>query len=99
MKTEVIDGPAAVFSKHAAGMRVVHHHDAPELVGHVAELRKRADVAVHAEHAVGDDERAAIARQCRDDCARGHGIAVREHLDGGSTQACAIDDARVVQLV
>jgi hypothetical protein len=50
----MIDGAASVLPKHAARVRIVHHHDAAELFGEVAELRERAEIAVHAEHTVGD---------------------------------------------
>ena len=53
---EVIDGAAALAPKHAARMRVVHHHDRAELLGDGAELGQRAEVAVHREHAVGDQQ-------------------------------------------
>ena len=65
---EMVDGAAAMAAEHAARMRVVDHHDAAELVGQVAQLGKGAEVAVHAEDAVGDDERprarAAAPRRC-----------------------------------
>ena len=96
---EVIDGAAAVAPEHAARVRIVHHHDAAELVGQIAERRQRAEVAVHAEDAVGDEQRPLVARQRLDDRARGGGVAVREHLDRGAAQARAVDDAGVIQLV
>ena len=67
VQPEVIDGAAAVAAEHAAGVRVVDHHDAAELVGDVAELRQRAEVTIHAEHAVGDDQPSPVARQFLDD--------------------------------
>ena len=64
------------------------------------ERRQRPEVAVHAEHAVGD-EQLALARRgssC-EDASRGVDVLVREHLDRGAAQAAAVDDAGVVQLV
>ena len=55
----MIDGAAAVAAEHAARVRVVDHHDGAVLLGERAELRQRADVAVHAEDAVGDEQLAA----------------------------------------
>ena len=60
---EVIDGAAAVPAEHAARVRVVHHHDAAEFLGERAQRRQRAEVAVHAEHAVGDEQLALGRRQ------------------------------------
>ena len=99
MHAEVIDGAAAVLSEHAARVGVVHHHDAPYSSASGAEIRQRAQVAVHAEHAVGDEQLALPGRQLAEDLARGVGVAMREHLDGRAAQATAVDDARVVQLV
>ena len=67
---EVVDGAAAVPAEHAAGVRVVHHHDRAELLGHVAERRQRPEVAVHAEDAVGDEQLALAGRAGRARIAR-----------------------------
>ena len=56
---EVIDRATAVASENTAGMGVIDHHDGSVLVGEVAELVYRADVAVHGEDAIGDEELAA----------------------------------------
>ena len=96
---EVIDGAAAVPAEHAAGVRVVHHHDAAEFLGDVAQRRQRAEVAVHAEHAVGDEQLALRRRQLRDDAPGGGGILVGKDFDGGPAEAAAVDDARVIELV
>ena len=96
---EVIDGAAAVPPEHAAGVRIVHHHDAAEFLGEVAQRRQRAEVAVHAEHAVGDEQLALRRRQLRDDAPRGGDVLVRKHLDRRAAQTAAVDDAGVIQLV
>ena len=82
VKTEVIDRAASLRTEHAARMRIVDHHDAAELVGDVAETRKCAEVSVHAEDAIGDEQRALTTRKLREDRARGRDIAMREHFDG-----------------
>ena len=99
VESEVIDGAASLRSEHAAGVRVVHHHDAAELVCYVTETGQRAQVAVHAEHAVGDEQRSLSARKVREDRASRRDVAVRKHFDRRATQASAVDDARVIQLV
>src|SRR2546429_563503 len=63
MQIEVVDGAAAVAPEHAARMRIVDHHDAAELVGQVAQRRERAEIAVHAEDAVGDQQLPRLARK------------------------------------
>ena len=96
---EVVDRAAPVLAEHAARMGIVDHHDAAEFLGQRAQLRQRAEVAVHAEHAVGDEQLALAGRQLRQDLARGVDVLVREHLDRGAAQAGAVDDAGVIQLV
>ena len=54
--TEVIDGAATVAAQHAGSVRVVHHHDGAVLLRELAQRGQRADVAVHGEHAVGDQQ-------------------------------------------
>ena len=52
----MVHGAAAVASKHAGPVSVVHHHDAVVFFGEVAQLRQRRNIAVHREHAVGDNQ-------------------------------------------
>jgi hypothetical protein len=70
VKAEVIDGSPPVVPKYAAGVRVVTIMMHPNSSA-TRRAGKRAEVAIHAEHAVGDDEREPIARQRRDDRPRG----------------------------
>ena len=68
-------------------MRIVDHHDAAGLFGQFAELGQRAEVAVHAEDAVGDEQLALTGRQARDDLARRVDVLVRKDLDRRAAQA------------
>ena len=56
-------------------------------------------IAVHAEHAVRDEQLALGCRQRTEYLARGVHVLVREHLDCRPAQAASVDDARVIQLV
>src|SRR5436189_95931 len=56
MDAEVVDGAAAVAAEDAGGVGVVHHHDGAVAFGGVAEGGEGADVAVHGEDAVADEE-------------------------------------------
>src|ERR1043166_8012905 len=78
----MIDRPAAVFSDHAARVRVVDHHDAAELLRKIAQRGQRAEVAVHAEDAVGDEELALRGGQRLQNRPRGVAVFVRKDLDG-----------------
>jgi hypothetical protein len=80
-------------------MRIVHHHDAARVLGEVAQRRQWPQIAVHAEHAVGDEELALGGGQILDDLASRIHVLVREDLDRRAAQAAAVDDAGVVQLV
>ena len=52
----MIDAAAAVAAEDAAGVRVVDHHDGAVFFGEVGEFVDGADVAVHGEDAVRDEE-------------------------------------------
>ena len=53
---EVIDTAATVAAQHSGRVRVVDHHDRAVFFGECAQLVDGADVAIHREDAVGDDE-------------------------------------------
>src|SRR5262249_49661432 len=53
---EMIDRAAAVLAKYTAGVCVVNHHDAAEFFGKRAEPRQGAQITVHAEDAVRDEQ-------------------------------------------
>src|SRR5690348_948232 len=97
---EMIHRAAAIASEDARGMRIVNHHHAAVFFGEGAEFRKRGDVAIHGENAVGDEELAAVPvfRLLQDALAVGE-ILVLENLDGGFGEAAPIDDGGVIQLV
>jgi hypothetical protein len=83
---EVVDGTTAVLAKHAARVRVVDHHDRAVLLGDGAEIRDRTEVAVHAEHAVGDEELSRAHWNLAEDLPCGADIAMREDFDRGAAQ-------------
>ena len=99
MTLEVIDGAAAVFPKHAARMRIVDHHDRAVFFGERRQLGDAAEIAVHREHAVGDQDLLLGGGQLLDDLASRVDVLVREHLDRRLAQPRAVDDAGVIQLV
>ena len=53
---EVVHASSSIATQHARSVRVIDHHDGPVFVGKIAQLVDRADVAIHREHAVGDQE-------------------------------------------
>src|SRR5260370_21883165 len=56
MHVEMVHGAASVAAEYAGGVGVVNHHDRAILVGEIAKCGQRANVSVHGENAVGDDE-------------------------------------------
>jgi hypothetical protein len=86
-------------AQDAGSMRVVDHHQRAVLLRHRAQLIERGDVAVHREHAVGDDERASrtgSGRQLRREVPH-VAVLVAEPLR--LRQPDAVDDRGVIQLV
>src|SRR5437764_6052413 len=95
----MVDGSAAILPEHTTRMRIVDHHDAAEFFGERAQVGYRAKVAVHAEHAVGDEELALRGGQIHKDPPRGADVLVWEHFDSRATEPAAVDDAGVIELV
>ncbi len=63
VQAEVVHDAAPALAEHAFAVGVVHHEHDVVLAGDLVQRRQRRDVAVHAEDAVGDDQRAAV-RAC-----------------------------------
>ncbi len=94
MAVEVVDGAAAIAAEDAGGVSVVDHHDGAVFFGEIGELVDRADVAVHGEDAVGDEE--FVAGLVLDFLQQLFGVGdvfVAEDLDFGAGEPGAIDDA------
>ena len=83
VKPEMIDGAPPVPSKHTTGVRVVDHHDAAEFFGQRAESRQRAEVSVHPEHAVRDEQLALPCRQRGEHLPRRIDISVGKNANRG----------------
>ncbi len=96
---EMVDRSPPVLPEHSTGMRIVDHHDAAGVFREITQRGQRAEVAIHAEHAIGNKEATLICWKTADDPAGGVNILVREHLDRRSAEAAPVDDAGVVQLV
>ena len=91
---------AAAAADHAEAVGVVGHQPGVVTRGQRRELMQRREVAVHGEHAVGDDQRAlmtpAMLRQQRPDMPD---IVVAERQHGGARQPRAGPQAGMRQLV
>src|SRR5690606_15255117 len=100
---EVLGGGRAGLAHEADGVGVVDHDQGADLVREVADAGQRGEVAVHREHAVGDDDGAprtlAVVQ-------RGGGlelgaqvveIGVGVAAAGGLGQADPVDEGGVVQ--
>jgi len=99
MQPEVIDDAAPATAQHPLAVRVIDHQQDAQRLRDLGQGGQRRDVAVHAEHAIGDDQAAAIPRRRRDLLAQIVRIGVAKAHDLRARQAAAIDDAGVVQLV
>ena len=56
MNFEVIDGTAAIPPEHTRGVRVVNHHDRAISFSEIAQCGQRADVAIHREDTIADQQ-------------------------------------------
>src|SRR5688572_17870937 len=92
VQPEMIDRAPPILSEHAARMGVVDHHDAAVFLGEGAQLGQRAEVAVHAEHAVSDQQPARRRRQVPYNGARGVRVAMRKHLNRRAAETRTVDD-------
>ena len=87
----------AGLSHHACRVALIHHNECVVFLGQVANLVHRCHVAVHREHAVGDDDAEALGLRLLQAAFQlahvGVGIAVALRL----AQAHAVDDAGMVE--
>jgi hypothetical protein len=91
---------APVTAQHARGVGIVDHHDGAVALSDLDQRGQRSDVAVHREHAVGDQQFvAARAVQALHDFRRLGRVLVRKDVNLGSRQPAAVDDAGVIQRV
>jgi len=98
-EAEMAGRPGAIFSKHADGVRVIHHHRGAVMIGQAAQFRQLDDVTLHAEHAVHYNEFA----RCRIDFPKaafqsGH-VLVGEPHEFAQRKLTALDDAGVIVFV
>ena len=60
MQTIVADRAAAMLAQHPRGMRIVDHRDRAIVLGQIGDSIERRDIAIHAEHTVGDNQRLGV---------------------------------------
>ncbi|KOT06761.1 8-amino-7-oxononanoate synthase domain protein [Burkholderia mallei] len=89
---------AALRAEHAEAVRVVDDEPRAVCLGERDEARERRDVAVHAEHGVGDDQlrRRVAGAQARVERV---GVAVRVDLHVRARQPRAVDQRRMIERV
>ncbi len=98
-QVELLGGAAARLADHAGRVRLVDHHHGIVLRSEGVDLIERSDVAVHREHAVGDDQAVTLCLCGLQAVLQlfhvGIGVAVALCL----AEAHAVDDRSVVQRV
>ena len=74
-------------------MRVIDHHDGPVFLREIAKLRERADVAIHGEDAVADQQLASgLIFHAGELLFRVGDIFVVEDENLGARESSAVDD-------
>ena len=97
---KMIDRAASLAAEDAGRVRVVDHHDRAVLLGRFAQAGQRADVAIHREDAVGDQQFLAGLVLHAGELLFGVGhVFVAEDENLRSRKTAAIDDRGVIQLV
>ena len=97
---EMIDGAAAVAAENAGGVGVVDHHDGAVFFCEVAQARERADVAVHGEDAIGDEQLFAGLVFHAGEFFFGVGdVLVFEDENLGARETRTVDDGGMVQSI
>src|ERR1700733_6404189 len=89
--TEVFSHAAAMGSQPSCGMRVIYQQEAAEFLLDLDDLRQKANVAVHGENAIGNNECAVGRRPVLDLLLERLHIVVQEALQldsGKSTGVC-----------
>lgn len=100
VQAEMVHDAAAAAAQHALAVRIIHHRQHAVLLRDLAEPVERRDVAVHAEHAIGDEQAAAVVGQVLANLGLGIGhVAVLVDDDLRAAQPRAVDDAGVVEPV
>ena len=95
----VLGGSRTGLADEADSVRIIDHNHRVVLLGKVADRFEWGEVAVHREHAVGDDEATAgILRGNQLRLKVGH-VAVLVAVAGGLGETNAVDDRGVVELV
>ena len=96
----MIDGAAPVAAQHAGSMRIVDHHDGAVFFGEIAQRGQRADIAVHGEDAVGDQQLlAGLVLDAGQLLFGVRDVFVAEDENLRLREARAVDDRGVVQRV
>ena len=100
MYAAMINRPATAAPKHARRVRIVHHHDAVESLGQIAQRRQIGDIAFHRKHTVGDQQLfpRPILGFFQHALAIGD-VLVFENLNRRAGQPASIDNRRVIQLI
>ena len=97
---EMIDGAASLAAEHAGSVRVVDHHDRAVFFGRLAQAGQRADVAIHREDAVGDQQLFPGLILHAGELLLGVGhVFVAEDENLRPRKTAAIDDRSVIQFV
>ena len=98
-EAEMAGRPGAIFSKHADGVRVIHHHRGAVMAGQTAQFGQRDDVALHAEHAVHHNELARSRINFPKAVFQSGHVLVGEPHEFAQGKPAALDDAGVIVFV
>ena len=96
MDVHVFGRAAAAWAKNARGVRLVEQEHRAMAVGHFGQLRQGAQIAVHAEEAIADNQPATMLSRPRQQAVQLFPIAVGIDANVGPGQAAAVPKAGVI---
>ena len=99
MQPVVLRRAAPGRAQHAGGVRVVNCYDRVVLIGELEHVWQLADISLHREHAVGDDEPVAGALRVPERLLERLHVRVFIDLPGRFDHADAVDDRGMIELI
>ena len=99
MQTKVVHDTAPAFSDHTLTVGVIHHEHQIVFAGDLINPVERGKVSIHAEDAIGDDNRPPVGARVGEDHPLQIGrVSMRVSFDPAAGEPAAVNDTGMVEL-